>query len=116
MLPTHHRLRDSADFSAVLRSRRSGRAANSRLVVTASPSMSSASRFGFVVSKAVGNAVVRNRTKRVLRHEAVNLVAALPAHTDFVVRALPPAGDSTAHVLRTDLRQLLGRAAQRQKG
>lgn len=46
-------------------------------------------RVGFVVSKAVGNAVVRNRVKRRLRH----LVAARPEVTgaDVVVRALPPA-------------------------
>ena len=44
---------------------------------------------GFVVSKAVGNAVARNRVKRRLRH----LVAGLPSPVtaDVVVRALPPA-------------------------
>jgi ribonuclease P protein component len=50
------------------------------------------SRAGFVVSKAVGNAVRRNRVKRQLRH----LVAARLNHTPFavdvVVRALPESG------------------------
>ena len=43
---------------------------------------------GFVVSKAIGNAVARNRVKRRLRH----LVAGLPSPcaADVVVRALPP--------------------------
>ncbi len=43
---------------------------------------------GFVVSKAIGNAVARNRVKRRLRH----LVAGLPTPfvADVVVRALPP--------------------------
>ena len=57
------------------------------------------SRVGFVVSKAVGGAVVRNRVKRRLRH----LVAAELSRTgaadadaprDVVVRALPASGSS----------------------
>lgn len=44
---------------------------------------------GFVVSKKVGNAVVRNRVKRRLRHLAASM--GTPRQTDVVVRALPPA-------------------------
>jgi len=46
---------------------------------------------GFVVSKAVGNAVVRNRVKRRLRHLALARLPLLPAGARVVVRALPPA-------------------------
>lgn len=46
-------------------------------------------RVGFVVSKKVGNAVVRNRVKRRLRHMAAAMTTPFPA--DVVVRALPPA-------------------------
>lgn len=46
-------------------------------------------RVGFVVSKKVGNAVVRNRVKRRLRHLAATMETPLAA--DVVVRALPPA-------------------------
>nr|WP_220483568.1 ribonuclease P protein component [Microlunatus kandeliicorticis] len=57
---------------------------------------------GFVVSKAVGNAVTRNRVKRRLRHLAAARVSApsgsgcgpsdpLPAGSRVVVRALPAA-------------------------
>lgn len=47
---------------------------------------------GFVVSKKVGNAVVRNRTKRRLRHIVRDLEAPFP--TDVVVRALPPIAEA----------------------
>lgn len=46
-------------------------------------------RVGFVVSKAVGGAVVRNRTKRVLRAVFAARLAELPDGTDVVVRANP---------------------------
>ena len=46
---------------------------------------------GMVVSKAVGNAVTRNRVKRRLRHLAAEQLDRTPSGTDVVVRALPPA-------------------------
>ena len=47
------------------------------------------SRVGFVVSKAVGGAVERNRVKRRLRHLVARELEATPAVRDVVVRALP---------------------------
>jgi len=44
-------------------------------------------RVGFVVSKAVGNAVVRNRTKRVLRALVSARIGRLPDGVDVVIRA-----------------------------
>ncbi len=67
-------------------------------------------RVGFVVSKAVGNAVVRNRVKRRLRHltrEQLPVLAGLPGSAVLVVRALPPAAGATAAELDADLRRCL---------
>lgn len=50
------------------------------------------SRAGFVVSKAVGNAVARNRVKRRLRHLVAVRLAEAPFELDVVVRALPHDG------------------------
>jgi ribonuclease P protein component len=47
------------------------------------------SRAGFVVSKAVGNAVHRNRVKRQLRHLVAPRLVAAPFPVDVVVRAVP---------------------------
>ncbi len=49
---------------------------------------------GFVVPKAVGGAVVRNRVKRRLRHLARAELARTPLGTQLVVRALPPSASS----------------------
>jgi ribonuclease P protein component len=61
-------------------------------------------RVGFVVSKSVGGAVQRNRVKRQLRHLARPLVDASPTGLAVVVRALPAAAETEAH-LGEDLRE-----------
>lgn len=55
-------------------------------------------RVGFIVSKAVGNAVVRNRVKRRLRHLSRPLAEATPVGTSVVVRALPRAAAEGAEL------------------
>jgi ribonuclease P protein component len=49
------------------------------------------SRAGFIVSRAVGNAVKRNRVRRRLRHLAAAALPSAPFGVDVVVRALPAA-------------------------
>ncbi|MDO5067577.1 MAG: ribonuclease P protein component [Propionibacteriaceae bacterium] len=90
MLPRSRRLRRSVDFTETFR--RGARAGTPSVVVhvaVAAQNPPGPARVGFVVSKAVGNAVIRNRVKRRLRH----LVASRPETTglDVVVRALPAA-------------------------
>jgi ribonuclease P protein component len=64
---------------------------------------------GFVVSKAVGGAVVRNQVKRRLRHLARERLSSLPGSAVLVVRALPPAADASFAELGADLDRVLGR-------
>ena len=60
-------------------------------------------RFGLIVSKAVGPAVVRHRVARRLRHICAGVVDELPTSADVVIRALPGAADAPSEEL---LRQL----------
>ena len=124
MLPSEHRLRRREDFAtAVRRGRRAGRPL---LVVhlfrgtrATDPHEAggpvSPARAGFVVSKAVGGAVVRNLVKRRLRHLIRDRLVLLPPGSLVVVRALPGAGEAgheeLARDLDTAMRRLLGSAS-----
>jgi ribonuclease P protein component len=65
---------------------------------------------GFVVSKAVGGAVVRNRTKRRLRALVRPLLGGVVPGTRLVVRAQPVAALAPTSALGSDLTRALQRA------
>ncbi|PRH81179.1 ribonuclease P protein component [Streptomyces solincola] len=123
MLPTENRLRRREDFAtAVRRGRRAGRpllVVHLRSGATDPHALgenASPTRAGFVVSKAVGGAVVRNHVKRRLRHLIRDRLASLPPGSLVVVRALPGAGDADHAELARDLdaalQRLLGGGAR----
>ena len=98
VLPKAARLRTADEFrTTVRRGVRSGRPS---LVLHMLRTDHPPSRAGFVVSKAVGNAVRRNRVKRQLRHLVAEQFSRTPVAVDVVVRALP-AGDGLAGDLRS---------------
>ncbi|MBB4687244.1 ribonuclease P protein component [Amycolatopsis jiangsuensis] len=66
-------------------------------------------RAGFVVSKAVGNSVVRHRVTRRLRHLVSARLGTLPQGSSLVVRALPPAATASSAELGADLDAALRR-------
>ncbi|GAB2979605.1 ribonuclease P protein component [Amycolatopsis acidiphila] len=110
MLPAAARLRRSEDFREVMR--RGSRAGRRRLVVHALPARdpsASSSRAGFVVSKAVGNSVVRHRVARRLRHLVAARLGTVPPGSSLVVRALPPAATASSADLGADLDAALKR-------
>lgn len=58
---------------------------------------------GFVVPKTVGNAVVRNRVRRQLRHLMRDRVDQLLPGESVVIRVFPQASGRTADKLGSDL-------------
>lgn len=123
MLDRPHRLTNGRDFARAVREGR--RAGTSTMVVhlaVGTPAgwsppggdqragvLNREPRVGFVVSKAVGAAVTRNRLKRRLRHLVHRRLGELPAGAMLVVRALPPAGAADADGLSADLDRALRR-------
>lgn len=71
-------------------------------------------RFGLIVSKAVGNAVVRHRTSRRLRHICASIAEKSPELLSpthhVVIRALAGSGEATSAELEKDIRYGLGKA------
>jgi ribonuclease P protein component len=132
VLSVRHRLRRPADFSEVLRG--GSRAGREALVVhlllddgetggdtrpAPAPSPPPA-RIGFVVPRAVGNAVVRNHVTRRLRAlsaariERLGQVSAgFPPGCRVVIRALPTAADASYATLSTQLDAALATALRR---
>jgi ribonuclease P protein component len=99
-------MRRSEDFSAAVRTgRRSGRTC--MVVHLRVDAGDCAPRAGFVVSKAVGGAVVRNAVTRRLRALVRVRLDRLPAGCDLVVRALPLAAQASSAELGTELDQCL---------
>ena len=130
MLPRELRITRPQDFRHVLR--RGRRAGRRHLVVhaVAAPAVPPAdraegadragrpdaptpatrpARAGLVVGRGVGPAVARHRVSRRLRHLLRPRLEALPAGTDLVVRAQPPAADATSAQLGDDLDAALAR-------
>lgn len=112
MLPATVRLRRRVEFDAVVR--RGQRSGHGPLAVHVHPGMTHTS-VGFVVSRAVGDAVTRHRVTRQLRHLMRDRYAGLPAGTGVVVRALPAAAGRTSAELATSLDRALERAVSRTK-
>lgn len=126
MLPQHQRIRTAAQFFDTQRS--GSRYGNRNVVVSANirPGVGEEPRAGFIVSKAVGNAVIRNKVKRRLRAIVTDLFNRdfgidLPeGSVDLVVRALPASAhldyqalqESTIQAVHGALRKFTRRGQQ----
>jgi ribonuclease P protein component len=109
VLARANRVKTPDEFRRILRR---GRRLGGKLLVTHTlRTDGDAVRFGFVVGRAVGNAVVRNRVKRRLRAIALGLLPRLPEGTSVVVRALPPAASGSFDDLSAELHQAIDRPA-----
>ena len=107
-------MRRRADFvAAARRGSRAGRSLVAGQLLIEADSQRPA-LIGFVVSKAVGSAVVRNRVKRRLRHLARRHLGSLPRGSLLIVRANPRAASACQADLAADLDLVIGALLRRQ--
>lgn len=105
-------MRRSADFQQTVR--RGARGGRETLVVHLTTSTDPGPpAVGLVVSRAVGNAVVRNRVKRRLRALVTERLGVVPDGARLVVRAQPPAAVATSAELGRDLDGAMSTAVRR---
>ncbi|MDT0157822.1 ribonuclease P protein component [Microbacterium sp. ARD32] len=108
MLARPNRLTRGVDYRQVVR--RGRRCGGPRLVTSALPSASArAPRFGFIISKQVGTAVVRNTVRRRLKAVCAEFLQTVPEGTDVVIRALPASASADFSELRADVARCLDR-------
>lgn len=116
------RLKSHRDFVAVLKRRRrvSDRDIVVHFVVHDNPQTDTRMRgaqrrIGLAVSKAVGNAVVRNTVKRRFRVLAREYEDALPRYCDVVMRAKPSAASADFQALDHQVESLFSKISAKQQ-
>ena len=116
MLPATARMRHRTEFTAAIRE--GSRAGRPLLVghLRVRPGSNEPPRIGFIVSRAVGGAVVRNKVRRRLRHLAAGYLHDLPGGSLLVLRANPPAATARQADLAAELGQVVRALLRRQGG
>jgi ribonuclease P protein component len=109
-------MRRREDFSAAVRggSRAGRRLLTGHLLIQAGTD--APPLVGFVVSRAVGGAVLRNRVRRRLRSAALGYLESLPGGSLLVVRANPPAATARQADLAAELDLVIATLLRRQVG
>lgn len=108
MLARPSRLTLGSDYRLVVR--RGSRCGGARVVTSMlSTGENRTARFGFIISKQVGSAVVRNTVRRRLKAVCAEAISRVPEGTDVVIRALPASATATYDELRSDVHRCLGR-------
>lgn len=103
----HYRLRKPRDFSRVYDG---GVSIASRLVVVyALPTTREGVRAGVAAGKKLGNAVKRNRIKRVIRAAIQELLPSLKPGYDLIVIGRAAAGTVKTVQIKADLEKAMGR-------
>ena len=116
MLPAAARMRRKAEFSAAVRGGiRAGKPLLSGHLLLR-PGSAETARVGFVVSRAVGSSVVRNRVRRQLRHLARGYLRSLPGGSLLVLRAHPRAATARQADIAAELDLVIGALLRRQGG
>lgn len=104
-----HRLKKNEEFQEVFQ--KGSSAANKQFVVYATKKQGQAAfRVGISVSKKIGNAVIRNRVKRMIREAVTHLENIIQPDLDLVIIARPGTEEMTLEAIGQSLRHVLKRA------
>lgn len=114
MLPAHHRMRAPGDFRATIRGGTRGKSTSLMVHLQSPDGTEEADQdptlVGFVVPKTVGNAVIRNRLTRQLKHLMAARIRSIPPGQRIVIRVFPAARGKTSDELGVELDRAVARA------
>ena len=103
------RLRNRADFSRVYRNGKSF--ANSQFVVYwSNQSNAKPFRVGISASKKIGNAVVRNRMRRLVKEIVRQMEQQIAINADIILIVRKPAVNMTYHELQSSIQHVFRKA------
>jgi len=100
-----HSLTKRRDFKAVFNEGVSS--SSSFLVIYAKPNEFSFSRLGLAVSRKIGNAVLRNRIRRLLREAVRECVKDMAEHYDFVIIARKESAEGTLKMFISSIEKFI---------
>ncbi|MED1726192.1 ribonuclease P protein component [Brevibacillus parabrevis] len=104
-----HRLKKNEHFQAVFQ--RGTSAANKQFVLySAKQEGQAAFRAGISVSKKIGNAVIRNKVKRLIREAVARLELVIPLGLDLVIIARPGVENMSLEAIEQSLLHVMKRA------
>ena len=89
MLPKLNRLTSSKDFQNVTKTGVRVYCDVAVIYALANPTSQKNSQVGLIVSKVVGNSVIRHKTSRQIRSIVKELIPQIPPNIQIVIRALP---------------------------
>ncbi|MGD8190567.1 ribonuclease P protein component [Brevibacillus ginsengisoli] len=105
-----HRLKKNEEFQVVFQQGKSS--ANKQFVVYVLPKKDQNKfRVGISVSKKIGNAVARNRVKRLIREALTDLEDQIMKSIDFVIIARPATIEMTLDMYKSSLAHVMKRAS-----
>jgi len=111
VLSRENRITRASDFRATVRNGRRTGTPNA-VVYVAARAQPGPTRFGFIVSKAVGNSVVRHRVTRRLRAIGHDLLSTVPEDRDVIIRSLPGSGEVAWVTLHDDVARALAKVTE----
>ena len=112
MLAPQHRVTQGIDYRRISRGARVG----GRLAAVHAclrDDVNAPTRFGFIITKRVGVAVVRNRLRRQLKAICFEALPLLPAGMEFVIRVHPDGAAGDFQTLRSHCRRQLLAASEK---
>ncbi|WP_414172869.1 ribonuclease P protein component [Clavibacter tessellarius] len=111
MLARRNRVTSGADYRTIVRRGRRATTGTAVVYATTAP-VDSPTRFGFIVSKKVGNAVIRNTVRRRLKAVSAGLLPMVPTGSSVVIRVLPGMEQTAWDTLQGEIASAVTRAVR----